>query len=717
MDLIYRSLRFSLLILVSVFAGQTLQAQEISISLGPDEIGENQAWTITITASNERLKSYGDFPEIEGFRMRGTSSSSSTQIINGQISSSQSVTMTYVPTSQGTFTIDPFQIKINDKMYSSPGKMVKVGAPVERQQRNDPFRSFFDHDPADSFFGRDKKTEFIDIKEDAFLALTTDKETAYVGEGITTTLSFYVADNNRAPLQFHDLGKQLSNVLKKVRPENAWEENFNIENINGEPISIRGKRYTQYKIYQGVFYPLNAEDIKFPSVGLEMIKYKVAKNPSFFGQNRKEDFKTFYSKPKTVRVKELPPHPLREQVAVGDYLLDERISSNELETGQSFSYQFNIYGEGNISAITEPMVDGEENFDFYDPNISQNINRRNNHVTGSKSFSYFGIPKEPGQYNLKDYFKWIFFNPKTQKYDTLMSSQVVEVTGESKKNESIQSNDLGSFYDRLNAENNDLKSTDSFEWIKIFTNIFILGLLGFSTVIFVGDEIKNTFKQGVSSPKELKKSLSPSSLFSNSLFLSVVIGLALTALFIGLEFLPDGILPGILSVLIYLVGIPVIIFRLTVMMHKKEGRVTASAIYVRSFIIIATMFVVTSSMSALSESYLRNAEDPIMLRGNLLAFTLLMACAHLFVFINSLPYFFYKNNIPVWKAFIPFRNTQIMGEIASYHFAWYRFFIPWPPFKLMRKIAEFQGRSTINAYANAIFPYLFFPFLLYDRKD
>lgn len=483
MGLIYRSLRFSLLILVSAFAGHTLQAQEISITLGPDEIGENQAWTITITASNERLKSYGDFPEIEGFRMRGTSSSSSTQIINGQISSSQSVTMTYAPTGQGTFTIDPFQIKINDKMYSSPGKTVKVGAPVERQQRNDPFRSFFDHDPADSFFGRDEKTEFVDVKEDAFLALTTDKESAYVGEGITSTLSFYVADNNRAPLQFHDLGKQLSDILKKVRPENAWEENFNIENINGEPITIGGKRYTQYKIYQGVFYPLNAEDIKFPSVGLEMIKYKVAKNPSFFGQNRKEDFKTFYSKPKTVRVKELPPHPLREQVAVGDYLLDERISSNDLETGQSFSYQFNIYGEGNISAINEPSVDSDENFDFYDPNIDQNINRRNNHVTGSKSFSYFGIPKEPGQYNLNDYFKWIFFNPKTQKYDTLRSSQVVTVTGESKKNESIQSNDLGSFYDRIEAENNQLKSTDSFEWIKIFANILILTMLATTAII------------------------------------------------------------------------------------------------------------------------------------------------------------------------------------------------------------------------------------------
>lgn len=299
-------------------------SQEASISLGPSKIGENQAWTITITVKNERLKKYDDFPDIEGFRKRGTSSSSNTQIINGQISSSQSITMTYIPTRQGTFKVRGFSMQINGKQASSDGTTVKVGPPVQRQQRRDPFRSFFDRDPFDP--NRGGSTEFVDVKDDAFLALTTNKKEVYVGEGFTTTLSFYVAEDNRAPLQFYELGKQLSDVLKKVRPENCWEENFNIENINGEPVNISGKRYTQYKVYQGVFYPLNDEEITFPSVGLEMIKYKVAKNPSFFGQNRQEDFKTFYSREKKVIVNELPPHPLRDQVAVGDYLLDERAS-------------------------------------------------------------------------------------------------------------------------------------------------------------------------------------------------------------------------------------------------------------------------------------------------------------------------------------------------------------------------------------------------------
>ncbi len=452
------------------------QSQSVQIALGPDEIGQNQAWTIMVTVNNDRLKSYDNFPEIEGLQKRGTSSSSQTSIINGQISSSQSIIMTYVPLRQGMVNVPSFKMKINDQVFSVTGKKVKVGVPIHGQS-SDPFKSFFERDQSD-FFSHNQPTEFVDIKEDALLALTTNKDEVYVGEGFTTTLSFLIADNNRAPMQFHDLGKQLSELLKKLKPGNCWEENFNIENIEGEAIQINNKRYTQYKIYQATLFPLNTQTINFPSVGLGMIKFKVAKNPSFFGQNRQEDYKTFYSKPKTVKVKELPPHPLRDAVAVGNYKLDEHINHTQLQTGQSVSYDFNIYGTGNISNIAKPIIPATANFDFYEPNVKQNINREAGHVSGTKSFSYFMIPKEPGTYKLGDYFQWVFFNPETKKYDTLKSTQVVTVSGESQKNQSIGSNDLGSFYDRIDATDNSLKTISNNDWLKPTINIFIVLILG-----------------------------------------------------------------------------------------------------------------------------------------------------------------------------------------------------------------------------------------------
>lgn len=459
-----------------------VQAQEVSIELGPNEIGINEQFTITVKVAEDRLQRYGDFPDIPGFEKAGTSTSSSTNIVNGKVSSSQSVIQSYIPTREGTFQLAPFQMEINDQQVSSSGTTIKVGPSRQGRRSNSPFDF---NDPFEDFFGgRNQPDEFENVKEEAFLALSTSKDTVYLGEGFTTTLAFYVSETNQAPLQFYDLGKQLTDILKDIKPTAAWEENFNIENINGTPVTINGENYTQYKIYQAAYYPFNLTTIRFPRLPLKMIKYKVAKNPSFFGRRRQEDFKTFYSQPKQVVVKDLPPHPLKEQVSVGDYQLEESISQTTLETGISFNYTFKVAGEGNISAIDKPTIRQTKGLEIYAPSIEQNISRRNNHVRGSKAFSYYAVPREPGDYKLSNYFNWIFFNPETERYDTLTSDITVHVEGKSLKNESISSRDVGSFYDKLSDADNQIRSRNNDGWLQLVANILILSML-FITIVLV----------------------------------------------------------------------------------------------------------------------------------------------------------------------------------------------------------------------------------------
>lgn len=466
-----------------VFLSLQTRGQEVSIKIGQSEIGLNQYFTITLTIENDRLKKYSPFPDIEGFVKRGTSSQSSTSIVNGRMTSSQSIIQNYQAKAEGTYRLPTFEMVVNGNKATSPGATIRVGAPIQQQRnRRDPFGS----DPFQNFFNRPSEpTEFVDIEAEAFLALSTDKSNVYVGEGFTTTLAFYVSESNRADMRFYDLGEQIAEIVKEIKPENCWEENFNIDNISGEPITINDRGYTQYKIFQASYYPLNDENISFPSVGLKMIKYKVAKNPTFFGRNRKEDFETFYSKPKTIRINELPPHPLKDQVAVGNYRMAEKISARDLKTGQSFNYTFNILGEGNISAIEGLSTVEDENFDIYAPNVKQNITRSNGRVRGTKTFNYYAIPNEPGQYDLGDYFQWIYFNPGKDQYDTLRSKQIVSVTGESRKNEYIISNDLGSFYDGIEFEDNTLGSLDNGSWFRTFVNIFILAMLALTGFVLI----------------------------------------------------------------------------------------------------------------------------------------------------------------------------------------------------------------------------------------
>lgn len=465
-----------------IFLSVTVYGQSARIDLGPDEIALNQAFTITITVENERFENYSGFPEIKGFIKRGTSSSSSTNFVNGQRSSSQSITQNYAPTGEGEFVLEPFDIRINGKPVRSRGKKIKVG-PARQQQRrrrNDPFGN----DPFQDLFGRrNQPQEFVDVKADAFLAVTTDKSEVYPGEGFTITVAFYVSDKNKADMRFYELSKQIPKIVKKIKPANCWEENFNIDNIVGDPVSINNQRYNQFKIYQAAYYPLNDQAINIPSISLDLIKYKVAKNPSFFGRNKQEDIKTFYSKAKKVTIKELPPHPLKESVSVGNYRLEEKISGKQLETGESFNYSFNISGEGNISAITEPSMESDSNFDLFPPNVRQDIKRANGRVRGVKSFNIYGIPNEPGTFDMGEYFNWIYFNTEKEMYDTLRSNIRLNVSGESKKNEYILSNDMGSFYDAMEFQDNELYSLNENETTKAFANILILTMLVASAII------------------------------------------------------------------------------------------------------------------------------------------------------------------------------------------------------------------------------------------
>lgn len=480
-------MQFGKVVVVAVLAfAYKASAQEAKINIGNNQIAVNEAFTISITLQNEQLKTYSPFPDIPGFQKRGVSSQASTNIVNGQISFSQTLVQNYAPTKEGKFRLKPFTMEINGKKVESPGTEIKVG-PARQQESQDPF----DRDPFEEFFGRrgggGGSKEYVDVKEDAFFALTTSKDRVYVGEGFTLTLAFYVAESNKAEMQFYDLQNQMQSILKKIKPANCWEENFGIEEIQPEQVTIEGKKFMEYKLYRATLYPINKEPVKFPAMPLTMIKYKVAKVQSFFGfNNKKQDFKIFNTKAKTVIVKDLPPHPLKDNVSVGDFHLEEAIQGNKkLTTGKSFNYNFKIAGEGNITAIRNPQLVENKNFDLYPPNTYQDINRSGLAVTGAKSFNYFVIPKEPGNFKMSELVQWVFFNTKTNRYDTLKPKLVLNINGESSRNIAVGSGDIDEFMGLISSHSNNFVNIKKDEYIKLIANSFLLFLFILTVVVMI----------------------------------------------------------------------------------------------------------------------------------------------------------------------------------------------------------------------------------------
>ena len=50
---------------------------------------------------------------------------------------------------------------------------------------------------------------------------------------------------------------------------------------------------------------------------------------------------------------------------------------------------------------------------------------------GNKTDKIQIIPKQPGKFALSHYFNWIYFNVKTEQFDTLRSKIVLDITGNS----------------------------------------------------------------------------------------------------------------------------------------------------------------------------------------------------------------------------------------------------------------------------------------------
>ncbi|SDC95393.1 Oxygen tolerance [Algoriphagus faecimaris] len=476
-----KTLLSSFLVFALFFFSSELLAQEVSVELGPDQIGLNETFTIKINVANEKIKSYDQFPDIPGFQKQGISQSSSMNVINGQVTSSNSIIQYYKPSRKGEFKLPSFSIDINGNTFDFDGKTISVTDPVSGRSGGST-----NSDPFADFFGRaQEEPEYVELDDEAFFSVTVDKDSVFAGEGFSMVLAFYMSEQNQAPFNFYKPGEQLDAVLKKIKPTNAWEENYNISNIDPEQVMINGKRWTRYKVYEATFFPFSDGKIEIPSIPWEMIKYRVAKNPTFFGSNRQEDFKTFYSAPKTITIKRLPSHPLRNEVAVGEYQLRENITELEVGTGEGFNYSFGVSGVGNINAISNPKVIGGGNLNTFDPNVRQQINRGYGRVSGIKEFNYFITINEAAEVDLGNHFEWIYFDPKRAVYDTLRPTARINVVGESKVNQAISNRRLGGVYDRISSEDNRFLNEQYKYYFTVAINLLLLASVVFIAVIII----------------------------------------------------------------------------------------------------------------------------------------------------------------------------------------------------------------------------------------
>ncbi len=387
-------------------------------------------FTITLLIRDSDTRPTVTFPDIPGLVKQGLSTSTTRSDVGGHEVVSQLIAQTYQATRPGPIRIAPFTLTVNGQSVRSPGTVLTVRAVVS---------------PAEAAAAA-ALTRLKNDKQAAFLQTSVNQTSLYTGEGLHVRVSFFVADSYPYELKFEQLEQQVATIVRRLRPTNAWEENFNITEVNRRQTQINGRNYFEYRIYQATFFLLATNtgrdrQVVLPAVPLRLTRQLVnaptapgsASNPASQQSptEQKEETVTFVSQPVSVQVRSLPRLPglpTAGQTSVGSFRLVADVDHNRVAVGQSVRYDIRIEGQGNIAGIQPPQaLASNAEMDVFPPQIQEQIDHTDNRVSGYKSFSYYLIPKQKGTLALAKRFFWVYFDPQSGQYDTLRPQTVLRV--------------------------------------------------------------------------------------------------------------------------------------------------------------------------------------------------------------------------------------------------------------------------------------------------
>jgi uncharacterized membrane protein len=404
------------LLIILIFFSLFFQgwAQDIQFSASAKNVVRTNERFQIVYSLNQNGSDFS-WPSMENFRIVSgphTSSGSSVQIINGQVSRTidNSFTFIVMAKEEGIFEIPAATVKIDGKTYKSNTLKIQVVKSSSNQQGGQ-----------DS--GNDGNN--TDYSQDVFIKVNTDKKNPYQGEQVIVTYKLYYRLNLSNPEFIKEPsfgGFWVQDLLKDPYSYNQYTEAYNGQQYHVAEI----RKYALFPQKSGklTIEPVDAmvqAEVKNQNTQRSRDPFDSFFNDPFFNRYQKIEL-NLTTKPQTINVKPLPSQnkPADFVGAVGDFTMDARIDKTELKTNDALTLTISLSGNGNVDLIKIPEIIFPPDFEVYDPQITKNINRTKNGISGTKSFEYIIIPRSPGKFTINP-IKFSFFSHTSEKYKTLQS--------------------------------------------------------------------------------------------------------------------------------------------------------------------------------------------------------------------------------------------------------------------------------------------------------
>lgn len=401
-------------ILTALTISLTAWSEEVSFQASaPAQVIASKPFQLTYSV-NQRSKDLRapEMPDFDILAGPYTSSSSSTQWINGKMTSSFTQTYTYTlrANNEGTFNIQPATIIVNKQTYTSNGLKITVLPPDKNTETSDQSNST-GNKPVSSTTGISS--------ENIFIRTIASKTKVYEQECILLSYKLYFAGVDVT---------QFTNNTKLPEYKGFLKQDLELGEIQTELEHYNGRNYRTATLYQTLLYPQHSGNIQIEPATFEAI-IRVQNRAQarsifddFFGSYTNAT-KSLSAPGISINVSALPVgKPAVFSGGVGRFRINSSITTNELQTNEAVTFKLDISGTGNLKLLKTPAVDWPEGFEVYDPKTTNNFKNTTAGVSGTKSIEYLAIPRAAGEYIIPP-VTFSYYDTQEGKYKTLTTPE------------------------------------------------------------------------------------------------------------------------------------------------------------------------------------------------------------------------------------------------------------------------------------------------------
>ena len=404
-----------IIILMALIAYSTqMLADKVSFTASaPDAVVVGDQFRLSYTVTTQKVKDFRA-PSIKGFDvLMGPSRSqqSNTQIVNGNVTSTSSITFTYIlmANNAGEYTIPGASIIVDgDQMVSNS---VRIKVLPQDQGSSNSSSSSSTHSSSGTGVSN----------QDLFITASASKTNVYEQEAFVLTYKIYTRESNL----------QLNNAkLPDFKGFHSQEIEMTT-NARWTPEHYQGRNYYTTVYRQFVLFPQQSGKLYLDPAQFQMTVGKPVQSDDpfdafFNGGSNVIEIKKSISTPKiAINVNPLPAgKPADFSGGVGEFNISSSINNKELKTNDAITIKLVISGTGNLKLISNPEIKFPDDFEVYDPKVDNQVRLTREGLTGNKVIEYLAIPRHAGTYKIPG-VSFSYFDIRSKSYKTLKTEEYV----------------------------------------------------------------------------------------------------------------------------------------------------------------------------------------------------------------------------------------------------------------------------------------------------